>query len=379
MLDLERSEKKRIAKSLVRDSMRIGKKADGSYESVWIRFNSKDPSCVEFAKFVEEECWKAGSPTLMTCYSSSREKTRHALMPARSIKNVDPIQDAISETVDVYMFIGEQDDPSWSESVASKFRLAAPTRQKFIEVMDRRGMRWINFGWPIPGAAVGYGCPVEKFRKIFFNSIAASFSKGLLDLCAFYKDALTGADHVQITSPDTDLAFSIKDRPVIVDDGIISDTDIAIGDFGLNIPSGEVFVAPLETTANGFITFPVVVIPGFGRIDGLRLTFEKGRVVGYTAANGTDKFAKFLESNTGDKDVIAELGIGTNPGAEFTGGSIIIDEKIYRTLHIAIGFNTGSYHGVNKASSHLDMIKDMSEGKLLVDGKVVMDGGIPAR
>ncbi|HPC27913.1 MAG TPA: aminopeptidase, partial [Candidatus Methanomethylicus sp.] len=178
---------------------------------------------------------------------------------------------------------------------------------------------------------------------------------------------------------DTDLSFSIKGRPVIVDDGVISDEDIALGDVGLNIPSGEVFIAPLETTANGHITFPVVVAPGFGRIEGLKLTFRGGKVVEYDAKCGTDRFARFLESNTGDKDVIAELGIGTNPGAEFTGGSIIIDEKIYKTIHIAIGNNTGSYHGTNKASSHLDMIKEMREGKLTVDGRVIMDGGIPAR
>lgn len=379
MIDIEKSEKQLIARSLVKNSMRIGKRADGRSESVWIRFNSKDPTCVEFAELVEEECWKAGSTTLMVRYSSEREKKRHAMMLAGSIKDVDPIQEALIETVDVYMFIGEQDDPSWSESVADKFKLAAPTRQRFIEILDRRHVRWIYFGWPIPGAAEGYGCPIDKFRKVFFNSITASFSKELQDLCAFYKDALTGADKVQIKSPDTDLAFSIKGRPVIVDDGTISDGDVDIGDVGLNIPSGEVFVAPLETTANGFITFPVVAIPGFGRIEGLSLTFKKGKVVSFTASKGSEKFSKFLESNTGDKDVIAELGIGTNPGAEFTGGAIIIDEKIYKTIHIAIGFNTGSYHGINKASSHLDMIKDMSNGKLIVDNKVIMDGGTPSR
>lgn len=138
-------------------------------------------------------------------------------------------------------------------------------------------------------------------------------------------------------------------------------------------------MAPLETTAEGHIKFPIVVIPGFGRIDGLSLTFKGGKVVAYEAEKGAEKFKKFLNANTGEKDRIAELGIGCNPGAEFTNGSIIIDEKIYKTLHIAIGNNTGSYHGTNKASSHLDMIKEMSKGKLYADGKVVMDGGLPAR
>jgi aminopeptidase len=220
---------------------------------------------------------------------------------------------------------------------------------------------------------------LDRFREIFFNSIKMSFSKEMLDLCSYYKSALSKADQVHIESDDTELSFSVKGRPVIVDDGIISSEDRASGDVGLNIPSGEVFIAPLETTANGMIRFPVVVIPGFGRIDGLTLTFKGGKVEDFSADNGKEKFAKFLDSNTGERERIAELGIGCNPGAEFTNGSIIIDEKIYRTLHIAIGNNTGSYHGVNKASSHLDMIKDMRKGSLYVDGKLVMEGGEPIR
>jgi aminopeptidase len=281
--------------------------------------------------------------------------------------------------MDVYMFIGEEENPTWAGGVESKVKLASPMRQRLFEIMDGRGVRWVYFGWPVAGAAKAYGVPLERFREIFFNSIRMSFSKELLDLCSYYRSALMNADQIHIESEDTELSFSIKGRPAIVDDGIISSEDKAGGDTGLNIPSGEVFIAPLETTANGVIRFPVVVIPGFGRIDGLTLTFKDGKVDDFSADSGKEKFAKFLESNTGEKDRIAELGIGCNPGAEFTNGSIIIDEKIYRTLHIAIGNNTGSYHGVNKASSHLDMIKDMRKGSLYVDGRLVMEGGEPVR
>lgn len=379
MADMSQEEKRRVARSLVEGSMSIGRRADGAFESVSIVYNSTDKTCEEFALMVEEECWRRGAYTIMRQYSSARSKTRYHLTPEESLKAMDPLGEALAKTMDVRMFIGEDEDPTWSEGVAEKVKLTAPTRQKLFEIMDGRGVRWIYFGWPVSGAAKAYGLTVERFRKIFFNSIKMSFSKELKDLCAYYQSALSGKDKVCIKSEDTDLKFSIKGRPVIVDDGIISKEDISVGDTGLNIPAGEVFIAPLETTAEGHITFPVVVIPGFGRIEGLRLIFSKGKVVAYDAAKGKEKFGKFLDANTGEKDRIAELGIGTNPGAEFTNGSIIVDEKIYRTLHIAIGNNTGSYHGTNKASSHLDMIKDMAKGTLTVDGKVVMERGVPAK
>lgn len=379
MADMTKEEKRRVAKSLVDDSMSIGRRPDGRFESVSILYNGTDPTCEEFALMVEEECWRRGAYTIARRYSSSRSRLRYELTPKESLEEMDPLGKALAETMDARMFIGEDEDPSWSEGVAEKVKLTAPTRQKLYEIMDGRGVRWVYFGWPVAGAAKAYGLTVARFREIFFNSIKMSFSKELKDLCKYYKAALSGKEKVWIKSDDTDLKLSIKGRPVIVDDGVISKEDVEVGDTGLNIPAGEVFIAPLETSAEGYITFPVVVVPGFGRIEALRLTFSKGKVVGFEAADGKERFRKFLEANTGEKDRIAELGIGTNPGAEFTNGSIIVDEKIYKTLHIAIGNNTGSYHGTNKASSHLDMIKDMAKGTLTVDGKVVMKNGMPVR
>lgn len=379
MTDMPKGEKRRIAQALVADSMSIGKRQDGKFESVSIVYNGTDPTCEELAMMVEEECWRRGAYTICRRYSSSRSRLRYELTPEESLREMDPLGKALAETMDVRIFIGEDEDPSWSEGIEEKVKLTAPTRQRLLEIMDGRGVRWVYFGWPVAGAAKAYGLPVSTFRRIFFNSIKMSFSKELMDLCNYYKSALLGKDRVRITSDDTDLTFSIKGRPVIVDDGIISKEDMDAGDTGLNIPAGEVFVAPLENSAEGQIRFPVVVIPGFGRVEGLNLTFSKGKVVDYAAEKGKEKFRRFLDANTGEKDRIAELGIGTNPGAEFTNGSIIVDEKIYRTIHIAIGNNTGSYHGTNKASSHLDMIKDMSKGSLIIDGKKVMENGEPVR
>lgn len=379
MVELTLSEMREIAEYLVRKSMRIGRKSSGEFDSVSILYNGTDPSCREFALMVEEECWKVGAYTLTREYSSVRNRLKHQLMPEESLKRMDPISKAIAETVDVRMFIGEEDDPAWSDGLQDKIKLTGENRQKLYEIMDKRGMRWVYFGWPIPGAARAYGISPERFREIFINSIRMSFKSEMLDLCNFYSKALRGADMVRIISDDTDLSFSIKGRPVIVDDAIISEEDIANGDVGLNIPSGEVFVAPIETSAEGYVRFPVVVIPGFGKVVNLKIEFKGGKVASFEAEEGGERLRAFFDSNTGDIDRIAELGIGCNPGAEFTNGCIIVDEKIYRTIHIAVGNNTGSYHGTNKASAHLDMIKPMDKGALYVDGRVVMENGVPVK
>ena len=376
--ELAEEEMADIARRLVRDSLRIGRRAGGGFEAVRITYNSTDDSCVRFALKVEEECWRVGAHTLLIPYSSARRKTFFTLAPEEALAEMNPMAEALTKTIDVSIYIGEEDDPGWSRGLAGRVRLQAPHRQRLREILDQRRVRWAYVGWPIPGAAKGYDCPLERFRQIFFNSIRQSFSEEVKRLCEYYRRALEGVDQIAIRAEDgTNLTFSIKGRPILVDDAYISEEDVKRGDVGLNIPSGEVFVAPLEDSANGTIRFERVAIPGFGKIRGLKLSFRDGRVVDYEALEGREVFTHFLEANTGDKDRIAELGIGCNPGAEYTGGSIIVDEKIYGTLHIAIGSNTGAYHGRNKASSHLDMIKDMAGGVLLADGKPIMRNGKP--
>ncbi len=377
MSELSNNEMRKIAKIFVSRSMRVGRKK-GGYDAVRILYNRTDLTCEEFAQMVEEECWKVGAHTLILSDETKRDRRYYLLKPEAALKELSPFGEAIAKNVDVTVFIGEDDDPNWAFGLSDKIKLTAPNREKLREILDRRKVRWAYFGWPIPGAARGYGCSVGRFRDIFFDSIRQTFKPELVKLCKIYERSLKGRDTVRIVHEDgTDLSFRIKGRPVLVDDGVISDVDMRNGDVGVNIPAGEVFLAPLEYSANGWIRFENVSTHGFGKLKGLELTFKKGKVVKYSAEEGVENFTKFLKANTGEKDRIAEFGIGTNKGAKYTGGSIIIDEKIKGTVHIAIGSNRGAYHGKNRASSHLDMIKDMKNGQAFADGKIFMDGGKP--
>lgn len=376
--ELSEREMRQIAERFITRNMRIGKK-NKRYENVRILYNVTDPSCVKFAEVVEEECWKVGAHTLMIPDSSIRDRRCYELKPDDSLSEMSKMSEALAKNVDVTIYIGEEDDPNWARELAHKLRLSAPVREKIREILDKRRVRWAYFGWPIPGAAKGYGFPVKKFREIFFNCIRETFRERLLETCEIYRRSLENKKEVRITADDgTDFHFSIKKRPVLVDDGIISEQDLKRGDVGVNIPAGEVFVAPIETSAEGEILFDEIAIPGFGKVEKLQLTFKKGKIEKFDAEVGTEVFKKFLDANTGEKDRIAEFGIGTNRMARYTGGSIIIDEKIFGTIHIAIGNNRGAYHGKNKASSHLDMIKDMRNGEVTVDGLTIMKRGKPA-
>jgi leucyl aminopeptidase (aminopeptidase T) len=185
-------------------------------------------------------------------------------------------------------------------------------------------------------------------------------------------EALQGHDRVHIASPlGTDLSMSIKDRLVAIDPGIIRSPGFN------NLPAGECYVAPIETSANGILvidkSFPGILIE-----QPIKLTFQNGRVIEITGGKEADILRAQIEEaeqkpfGEGTR-IIAELGIGSNPAARIT-GNVMTDEKVMGTIHIAIGHNAvAPYNGQNRAPIHLDGV--MGDPTLIVDNSVLIDKG----
>ena len=353
-------------------------------EALSLSYVNVDERCKRLAMAIRNECWKRGCHVAVRSGNDADTKLYYRSVPEDTITELPPLSEARARNIDATISIGDKQDAEWKKGLEKRLLLEAPSSQRLYEILDRKSTRWCGVGFSVKlDKRRHYLVPPKTYESVYIRSIKETYSPATRKLCKFYYNALKGGDRVHITADDgTDLKFSIKGRPALIDDGVIDDEDIRRGDVGLNIPSGEAFLAPLEHSANGRIFFDYVNIPGFGHIKGgLWITFKKGKVVRYEAMTekGNGIFRKFLASNTGEKDRIAELGIGTNRAARFI-GTIIVDEKIYGTIHIAIGNNTGAYHGKNKASSHLDMIKQMKgrNGQLSVDGRLIMKNGEPA-
>lgn len=313
---------------------------------------------------------------------------RSSTFDAELIKTADlerlddfsPAVKATLENVDVTIYIECDEDPTWKKGI-SGLRMAAgqANAMRAHEILDSRKVRWLVVGWPFPAIARSYGKTPQWYAKMMFDSLTESFSKRTADLVEYYRKSLSGRRNVRITHRDgTDVSFSIKGRPILVDLGRLTQAELDSGDVGLNIPSGEAFCAPVEGSCEGKIRFDKIHLDGRGFVHGLWLYFEKGRVARWTAEKNGAYFKKYLEENTPSTRMLAELGIGCNRAAKLT-GYILTDEKIAGTIHLAIGNNTGSYHGKNKASGHLDMVKDMNGGLMVADGRVVMRDGWPVK
>ncbi len=160
--------------------------------------------------------------------------------------------------------------------------------------------------------------------------------------------ALSGAEFISIKTPNgTDISFSAAGRSAGIDTGLLNDP----GAFG-NLPAGEVYLAPLEGTANGKLVLAWAPERELG--SAVTLTVRNGLVEDVV---GRDKYALDLEKKLAERIEnrnIAEFGIGTNDMAKRP-DNILESEKILGTIHIALGDNS-SFGGKVRTPFHQDFI-----------------------
>ena len=141
----------------------------------------------------------------------------------------------------------------------------------------------------------------------------------------------------------------------------------------VNLPSGEGYIAPVEGSAECQVYIDGSFV-GFGTLPSpVVLTFEKGLMVRAEGAIA-EKLNEILGEGPKTRN-LAELGIGTNDKARVT-GVILEDEKIYGSVHVALGSND-TFGGTVAAGLHMDGV--IMRPLLKLDGRpVVQDGKVLA-
>jgi leucyl aminopeptidase (aminopeptidase T) len=236
----------------------------------------------------------------------------------------------------------------------SRRRAMAAEWIALIDEADRLHCRRFRVINPTQALADAYHLPVDLLQERYWQAI--DIDDGTLDaLQDRVGEQLSHTKQVHITTPlGTDLYLEVDGRPVYQDQD--------------SLPHGEVYLAPHETSAKGQAVIDQVFIRGQA-IEQLVLTFERGRVVCLDASQqeSISLLEQLLEVSNGDKDRIAEFGLGLNPGVKELTGDPMLDEKLCGSVHIAIGMNEG-FGGQNRSNLHLDLV--MLHPNLWLDGKL---------
>lgn len=160
--------------------------------------------------------------------------------------------------------------------------------------------------------------------------------------------AVDKCENIEIKAPNgTWITFSRKGRPVMKDTGLITRP----GSFS-NLPAGEVFLAPLEGTAEGTLVLEWAPTRKLKRP--IMLTVKKGLVSNVGGKGGYVTLLNQKLSERAENGNIAEFGLGTNDRASRP-DNILESEKIFGTVHIALGDNS-SFGGTVSTQFHQDFV-----------------------
>jgi aminopeptidase len=230
--------------------------------------------------------------------------------------------------------------------------------------LHRDEVPWVMCWYPTPALAQDAGMTVPAFQDFLYGSCLIDWDAEHKRISR-YARLFDEAGEARILGQGTDLRLSVAGRR--------TDVDAGTG----NMPGGEFYLCPVETSAEGTIAFTEFPALWGGReMRGVRLRFSEGRVVDASAETEEEFLLETLDTDEGARR-IGELGIGCNPGIDRYMRNIYFDEKMDGTVHVALGLGFEQVGGTNESAIHWDIVKDLrSGGSIELDGKIVQENGV---
>jgi aminopeptidase len=241
--------------------------------------------------------------------------------------------------------------------------------RKFYERAARKEVRWTLALFPTNAHAQDAEMSLSDYEDFVYNACMPDMD----DPVGYWRAVsarqeriiqwLKDRKQVHVIGPETDLKLSIAGRTFIN------------CDCKENVPDGEVFTGPVENSVEGHVYFSYPTIYGGREVTGVRLWFEKGRVVKATAEKNEDFLLQTLDTDEGSR-YVGEFAIGTNEGINRFTGEILFDEKIGGSFHMALGEGYPESGSQNHSGLHWDMICDLRQGgEIWVDDELLYKNG----
>jgi len=260
--------------------------------------------------------------------------------------------------------IAESNPKELANIKPSKQALRARTIKVVKDIILNK--KWVTTYYPTFGMAYASSMSLHELKDFYFKTCLKDWQKEKQKMKKL-KKFLDDGRQVQIIGWKTNLRFSLKGRQAC----------ICAGEY--NMPDGEVFAAPLEDSVEGSVYFDFPSVYAGKEVNGVNLTFKKGKVVSFSSTTHQRFLQQMLHTDAGAKK-LGEFGVGTNYAISHFMQNILFDEKMGGTIHLAVGSSYPKKElggGKNKSAIHWDLIKDMRKNgsKILIDGKVILKDG----
>jgi len=240
----------------------------------------------------------------------------------------------------------------------------------FKEVQEYRvkNTRWVVLGYPTPSTAQMAQMSTKAYADFYYKVCNVDYAY-MGEAVKPLKQLMDATNQVHIVGDRTDLKFSIK--------GINSIP--CCGTY--NVPDGECFTAPVRDSVNGAVFFNSPTIYDSKPFDHMYLEFENGKIVNAEGADDaqTKNLNEILDRDEGAR-YVGEFALGFNPYITTPQRSILFDEKIAGSFHMAMGRCYDEASNGNDSQNHWDMIQiqrpDWGGGEIYFDGRLIRKDGI---
>ena len=174
--------------------------------------------------------------------------------------------------------------------------------------------------------------------------------------------------HCQVTSPlGTDISFDMRDRPIDIGDGVVSQP----GQVNF-FPGVSVANAPIEHTINGVLVVDGNIPPGRLVREPVKVFIENGVITRFEGGSDAGELEAYFASS-GDPIAthLCHFTLGLNPRARTT-GSVHQDEHVLGAITFGFGDQDPAFGGtVPDCGVHCDLV--LTQAKVTLDGVVMCE------
>lgn len=317
---------------------------------------------------------RAGGHPTIELRSDDLEELKLREGTIEQIEWLSPIDEAMADKLDVRIVIRAASNTRalmnlGAEKQQARSRRRGKILRPFMQRTAEGTHRWATTNYPTPAFAQDADMSLREYEDFVYAATYADQPdpvkcwKEIHDMQQKLIDWLAGKDRVEVWGPNIDLSLSIRDRIWINSDG------------KRNMPSGEIFTGPIEESVNGWVKFTYPAVNAGNEVEGVEFRFENGRVADASAQKNEEYLLSQLNLDEGAR-YLGEFAVGTNYQIQKFTKSILYDEKIGGTVHMAVGAGYPETGSQNKSIIHWDFICDMrQESEILVDGELFYRNG----
>ena len=333
-----------------------------------------DSSAAPLIKAVYKQVLWAGGHPLLRCTIPGLEEAFFKIANDEQIQYIHDPDRLAMNTYDVMISLRAAENTRNLASIdAGKIVLQRRAMGELMRTMlDRSAkgeLRWTTTIFPTSAYAQDADMSLDEYEDFYYGAVMPDMD----DPIGYWQKVsarqekiiawLKGKKKVHILGKKTDLQLSIEGR------------DFINCDCHLNVPDGEIFTGPVEDSVEGHVEFSYPAIYNGREVSGIKLWFEKGKVVKANAEKNEDMLQGLLDTDEGAR-YVGEFAIGTNSGIQQFTRQILFDEKIAGSFHMAVGSGYPESGSKNRSSIHWDMICDLRDGgEIWVDDEILYRNG----